>query len=704
MNIHAEQDLKNMKDSQLFSRLMSYAKPYWKMIVFCIVLAFLIVVSDLARPYLMKIAIDGHINGLNKPMLTMESTQGQQLQVFDPVTTWNGRDYVRIEPSDVEAGKFPQGAVKAQIVSVDNKDYMIEGWKTTQESEVKLLPDDGTGKVRISAENQIYSAVPLDEATMDLFRKQDYIGFAKIGVLFLLTVTAAALLSYLQSNLLQYTGQRIIFNIRDMLFKHLSRMSMSYFDRNPVGRLVVRVTQDTEALNQLYSQVIVNLIKDVITLLGIVLIMMQMSMKLALLSFAVIPVLAVMTFWFRRMMREAQRTSRVILSRLNSFLAENLSGIRITQLFIREERQGEQFDKHNNDYYRAGMRGTVINSIFQPTIGFMGNLSIALLLWYGGGSVIDGSITFGIVYAFTHYVRQFFQPLLSLAEKYNQIQTAMVGAERIFEMLDEKPSIVDAVQTTSLPAAVRGEITFEHVWFAYNDEDWVLKDVSFTIHPGQTIAFVGATGAGKSSIIQLINRFYDIQKGRIRLDGIDIREIPLDELRHCISIVQQDVFLFTGDISSNIRLNNTSITQEQVVQAAKMVHMDDYIQTLPNGYETILGERGINLSLGQRQLLSFARAIAFKPQILILDEATSNIDTETELVVQDALHNISAGRTTVIVAHRLSTIQHADQIIVMHKGKLREIGNHYQLLAQRGYYHRLYELQFKEQKPLLTAR
>ncbi|SFK79355.1 ATP-binding cassette, subfamily B [Paenibacillus sp. 1_12] len=704
MNIHAEQDLKNTKDSQLLSRLMSYAKPYWKMIVFCIILAFLIVVSDLARPYLMKIAIDGHINGLNKPMISMESSQGQQLQVFDTVTTWNGRDYVRMEPSAVEAGSFPQGAAKAQIVSVDNKDYMIEGWKTTQESEVKLLPDDGSGKVKVSAENQIHEAVLLDEATMGLFRKQDYIGFAKIGVLFLLTVTAAALLSYLQSNLLQYTGQRIIFNIRDMLFKHLSRMSMSYFDRNPVGRLVVRVTQDTEALNQLYSQVIVNLIKDVITLLGIVLIMMQMSMKLAMLSFAVIPVLAVMTFWFRRMMREAQRTSRVILSRLNSFLAENLSGIRITQLFIREERQGEQFDKHNNDYYRAGMRGTVINSIFQPTIGFMGNLSIALLLWYGGGSVIDGSITFGIVYAFTHYVRQFFQPLLSLAEKYNQIQTAMVGAERIFEMLDEKPSIVDAVKPTSLPTSVRGEITFEHVWFAYNNEDWVLKDVSFTIHPGQTIAFVGATGAGKSSIIQLINRFYDIQKGSIRLDGIDIRDIPLDELRHCISIVQQDVFLFTGDISSNIRLNNKDITEDQVVQAAKMVHMDDYIRTLPNGYQTILGERGINLSLGQRQLLSFARAIAFKPQILILDEATSNIDTETELVVQDALHNISAGRTTVIVAHRLSTIQHADQIIVMHKGKLREIGNHYQLLAQRGYYHRLYELQFKETKPLLTAR
>jgi ATP-binding cassette, subfamily B, multidrug efflux pump len=318
--------------------------------------------------------------------------------------------------------------------------------------------------------------------------------------------------------------------------------------------------------------------------------------------------------------------------------------------------------------------------------------------------VIDGGITFGIVYAFTHYVRQFFQPLMSLAEKYNQIQTAMVGAERIFDMLDEKPAIIDAEQPKSLPKQVRGEITFDHVWFAYVKEDWVLKDVSFTIQPGQTIAFVGATGAGKSSIIQLINRFYDIQKGSIQLDGIDIREIPLNELRRCISIVQQDVFLFTGDISSNIRLNNHDISEAQVQEAARMVHIDEFVKHLPQGFQTPLGERGVNLSLGQRQLLSFARAIVFRPQILILDEATSNIDTETELVVQDALHNISVGRTTLIVAHRLSTIQHADQIIVMHKGKVREMGNHFQLLAQRGYYYRLYELQYKEQKPMPTAK
>ncbi|GAA4832033.1 ABC transporter ATP-binding protein [Paenibacillus vulneris] len=703
MNIHKEKDVKNFKDSQLLTRLMSYALPYWKMILLCIVLSFLIVVADLARPYLMKIAIDGHINGLHKPMLAVEKSQADKLEPLGGAqAAWDNRVYVRLDPDAAAKAAIPDGAEKKQIVSLEDREYMISGWLPAQQTEVKLEQEGSPA--RLAAGGQVYEAVPLEDKVLDLFKKQDYSGFTTLGILFLLTVVTGSILNYLQSNLLQYTGQTIIFNIRQQLFNHLSRMSMSYFDRNPVGRLVVRVTQDTESLNQLYSQVVVNLVKDVIFLLGTIVIMMQMSMKLALLSFAVIPFLAVLTFWYRSVIREAQRTARVILSRLNSFLAENLSGIRITQLFTREERQWEQFDHHNTGYYRAGMRGTIINSIFQPAIGFLGNVAIALLLWYGGASVIEGGITFGIVYAFTHYVRQFFQPLMSLAEKYNQIQTAMVGAERIFDMLDEKPSIVDAPVTQSLPKPIRGEITFDHVWFAYNGEDWVLKDVSFTIQPGQTIAFVGATGAGKSSIIQLINRFYDIQKGSIRLDGIDIRDIPLDELRRSISIVQQDVFLFTGDIASNIRLNNKDITDEQIREAAQMVHMDEYIRELPQGYKTPLGERGVNLSLGQRQLLSFARAIAFRPEILILDEATSNIDTETEIVVQDALHNISAGRTTLIVAHRLSTIQHADQIVVMHKGKVREIGNHYQLLAQRGYYYRLYELQYKDQKPMPAAK
>lgn len=700
MNIHTEKEIKTFKDRQLLVRLLAYVKPYWRMVLLCIALAFLIVVADLARPYLIKIAIDGHINGLHKPMLSAESAQAERLEAFGPVTEWDGKAYVRLDPDAAAAASLPSGTEKAQIVRVDGNDWLVAGWLTEEQARGALAD----GQAAIHAAGVTWRAKPLDAAAIEAFRHQDYTAFVQLGVIFLIAVVGAALLSYLQSNLLQYTGQRIIFNIREQLFHQLSRMSMSYFDRNPVGRLVVRVTQDTESLNQLYSQVVVNLIKDFIVLIGIIVVMFQLSVELALLSLAVLPFLAVLAFWYRTVIREAQRRTRVILSRLNSFLAENLSGIRITQLFIREERQGEQFDRLNMEHYRAGMRGTVINSIFQPAIGFLGNVAIALLLWYGGASVIEGGMTFGIVYAFTHYVRQFFQPLMSLAEKYNQIQTAMVGAERIFDMLDEKPSMVDGPEMQRLPAVIRGEIKFENVWFAYNEEQWVLKDVSFTIKPGQTVAFVGATGAGKSSIIQLINRFYDIQKGSIRLDGIDIRDIPVDDLRRAISIVQQDVFLFTGDIASNIRLKNRNITDDEVVEAARKVHMDDYIRTLPSGYKTRLGERGINLSLGQRQLLSFARAIAFRPQILILDEATSNIDTETELIVQDALHNISDGRTTLIVAHRLSTIQHADQIVVMHKGKVREIGSHDELVAKRGYYYRLYELQYKEQKPMPKAR
>lgn len=694
--IQKEKEFVEIRDRQLLTGLLGFAKPYWRMILLCIALAFLIVVTELARPYLLKLTIDENINGLNKPMIAAPAGNKDLLEGRGKIIEWNGNAFVRVKSESAESAAIPAGAVKKQIVDIEGREFLIDGWVLSSKEEPKL--EQVGGEPVIAASGTTYEAVELTKGELKQFRKYDFSGLVPLGILFLATVLVGSILNYVQSNLLQYTGQTIIFNIRQKLFKHLSNMHMQFFDRNPVGRLVVRVTQDTEALNQLYSQVIVNLIKDVITLIGIVAVMFHLSFRLTMLSLAVLPVLALITFWYRLTIRSMQRRTRILMSRINSFLAENLSGIRITQLFIREQRQWEQFDNLNQELYRAGMRGTVVNSIFQPAIGFLGNFAIALLLWYGGIHVIGGAVTFGVVYAFTHYIRQFFQPLQSLAEKYNQIQTAMVGAERIFDMLDEKPMVVDKEQTTALPPHIRGEIEFQNVWFAYNDEQWVLKDVSFRIEPGQTVAFVGATGAGKSSIIQLINRFYDIQKGSIKLDGVDIQDVPLDQLRHYISIVQQDVFLFNGDFTSNIRLSNSHISEEAVVEAAKMVHIDDFIRRQPAGYKTVLGERGITLSQGQRQLLSFARAIAFRPQILILDEATSNIDTETELVVQDALHAISQGRTTLIVAHRLSTIQHADQIIVMHKGKVRETGNHYQLLAQRGYYYRLYELQYKEQK------
>jgi ATP-binding cassette subfamily B protein len=702
MSIQQEKAITGVKDSQLLKRLLSYTKPYWKMVLLSIGLAFLIVVAILARPYIIKVAIDKYIGGLHHPMLAVSADREELLKPYgDLLHSGDGLSYVRLN----SGGKQPetdQAYAHKQIVGIDGKEYLIDGWLPASKNSPQLKSSNGT--VQIALDGQLFPAVQLNKEEIAGFRKHDISGLTSLGLIFLIAVLCGATLNYLQSNLLQYTGQNIIFNIRQQLFHHLSRLSMSYFDRNPVGRLVVRVTSDTESLNQLYSQVVVQMVKDVITLIGIVVIMVQMSFKLSLLAFMVIPLLALCTMWYKNLMRDAQRWSRLVLSRLNAFLAENLSGMRITQLFIREQQQCDQFNELNNEYYRAGMRGTVIGSIFQPTIAFIGNLAVALLLWYGGHQVLQGAATFGVVYAFTHYIRQFFNPLSSLSEKYNQIQNAMVGAERIFELLDEKPAIADPSAPKRLPKYVKGEIEFQNVWFAYNEDEWVLKDVSFKIEPGQTIAFVGATGAGKSSIIQLINRFYDIQKGSITLDGIDIRELALDDLRHYISIVQQDVFLFTGDIASNIRLSEPGITDEQVREAARMVHMDHFIRSLPEGYATTLGERGVNLSLGQRQLLSFARAIVFRPQILILDEATSNIDTETEQVVQEALQNISAGRTTLVVAHRLSTIQHADQIIVMHKGKVREIGNHYQLLAQKGYYHRLFELQYKDERKMRKAR
>lgn len=698
MSIHAEKTSVDIKDGQLLKKMLAYAIPHWKMITLCITLAFLIVVTDLARPYIIKVAIDDHINGLHKPMYAVEAEQADRLKSYGKPIVIGGTAYVRLDAAAAESGASSAGGEalrKVQIVEVGEGSYLAEGWVAPN---AKLTAEGGRSEVRLTGEGVQLPAALLDDATISGFRDRDFTGFLMLGALFLIAVIGGAVLSYVQTNLLQYTGQHIIYRIRGELFEHLGKMSATFFDRNPVGRLVVRVTQDTESLNQLYSQVIVNLVKDFIVLIGILIIMLQMSVKLTGLMLVVIPLLAALTIWYRIVVREAQRKMRILLARLNSFLAENLSGIRITQLFVREERQLEQFRELNGEHYKAGMRNTVINSVFQPAVGFVGNLAIALLIWYGGGSVLDGAITFGIVYAFTHYVRQFFNPLMSLAEKYNQIQTAMVGAERIFELLGEKPSIVDKEEPKPLPKQVRGEIEFDHVWFAYNEGEWVLRDVSFKIGPGQTVAFVGATGAGKSSIIQLINRFYDIQKGTIRLDGVDIRDLPLDQLRRAISVVQQDVFLFNGDIASNIRLNEAGITDEEVKEAARMVHMDEFIRKQPLGYATPLGERGVNLSLGQRQLLSFARAIVFRPQILILDEATSNIDTETELVVQDALKTISKNRTTLIVAHRLSTIQHADQIIVMHKGKVRETGNHYQLLALKGYYYKLFELQYKDQK------
>ncbi|MDM5327502.1 ABC transporter ATP-binding protein [Neobacillus sp. CF12] len=526
-------------------------------------------------------------------------------------------------------------------------------------------------------------------------KMNDYQGMMYLGIIYFLLIMISSICTYFQNNTLQFTGQYVIYDFRQAVFKHFSDMQMDFFRQNPIGRLVTRITHDVEALNQLYSQVIVNLVKEVLILIGIIALMLYMSVKLTLICFLVIPVIAVVTFYFKRVLRDTQRKLRTILSKLLSYLAENLSGMSVIQLFAREGKQLELFNELNEEHYRAGMRQTVINSIFNPSIGLFGNISLALLVWYGGRSVVDETITFGTVYAFTHYVRQFFEPLRGLADRFNQIQAALASAERIFETLETKPTIINPVRPKELPKKVLGNIVFQHVWFAYKNEEWILKDVHFRINQGETVGVVGATGAGKSSIIQLINRFYDNQKGTISLDGINIKEVHLEDLRRHIGIIQQDAFVFSGNVFDNIRLNHNHVSNEEIIKAAKAVNIDSFFSMLPEGYDTMLGEEGTVLSSGQKQLLSFLRAMIADNDVLILDEATANIDTETEQAVQETLRAMSKNRTTIIIAHRLSTIQHADKIIVLDKGRIVEIGDHQQLLKNQSVYYQLCQNQRK---------
>jgi len=528
-------------------------------------------------------------------------------------------------------------------------------------------------------------------------KMNDYQGMMYLGIIYFILILVSSICTYYQNNTLQFTGQYVIYDFRQAIFKQFSIMEMAFYRKHPIGRLVTRITHDVESLNQLYSQVIVNLVKEVLILIGIIALMFYMSVKLTLICFLVIPVIAVVTFYFKRILRNTQRKLRSILSKLLSYLAENLSGMSVIQLFAREGKQLELFNELNEEHYRAGMRQTVINSIFNPSIGLFGNISLALLVWYGGRSVMDEAITFGTVYAFTHYVRQFFEPLRGLADRFNQIQAALASAERIFETLETQPSIVDPVHPKDLPEKVEGNIVFNHVWFAYKEEEWVLKDVHLRINQGETVGIVGATGAGKSSIISLINRFYDYQKGTITLDGVDIKEVRLHDLRKHIGIIQQDAFVFSGTVFDNIRLNHKHVSDEEIIRGAKALKIDSFFRMLPDGYETMLGEEGTVLSAGQKQLLSFLRAMIADNDVLILDEATANIDTETETAVQVTLKEMSKNRTTIIIAHRLSTIQHADKIIVLDKGRIVEMGNHQQLLKNQSAYFQLCKNQNKGQ-------
>jgi len=523
-------------------------------------------------------------------------------------------------------------------------------------------------------------------------------GFARLaplGIAYIAVLLLGSGLRYGQTMLASYVGQRAMYDLRVQLFAHLQSLSLTFFDRNPVGRLMTRITNDIDALTDMVTQGVVAIFGDIVVIGTIAIVLLVLDFRLALVTFAALPLLIWLTMYFRRIMRDSFRSIRIRLARINAYLNENLSGMAIVQLFTRERASFQQFDDLNTDLLNANRGQIRAMSMFFPAVGFTRAATSAALFVAGGFWILKGEMTIGTLLAFWQLVDRFFQPIGDLAEKYNIMQAAMASSERVFRLLDTKATIVDAPHPREL-AHVRGEITLESVSFAYNEGDWVLRDVSFKISAGESVAIVGATGAGKTSIISLISRFYDVQKGRILLDGVDLRELRQEDVRRHVGVVLQDPFIFAGTIASNIRLNNTAISDQQVRAAAAFVNADKFIEKLPQGYDTVVTERGSTLSVGQKQLLAFARAIAFNPEILlVLDEATSSVDTETEHLIQDALAKLMVGRTSIIIAHRLSTIQNVDRIVVLHKGRVVEMGTHRDLLAERGVYHRLYELQYR---------
>ena len=523
---------------------------------------------------------------------------------------------------------------------------------------------------------------------------KNFQGVEKVALLYFIVLILSFICNFLQTWILQNTGQTIIYNIRQEVFEHVHKLSLRFFDTTPVGKIVTRITNDVEALNEMFANILVKLFKNVIKIIGIAVVMLSIDLKMSIYSFVLLPFIIGLTILFKSISRATYRVARTKLTAINTYLSEHITGMKLIQIFAREQEKYKEFEYKSKDLFRANYKEMMVFAIFRPSIYMLSVISLVIIIGVGGDSVLKGTITMGTLYIFIQYIGSFFEPIQDLAEQLGTMQSAMASAEKIFVILDENPLIVNPEKPTVLPK-IKGLIEFDHVWFAYEGENWILKDVSFVIEPGQKIAFVGATGAGKSSILNLIGRYYDIQKGKISIDGVDIKEMDTDQLRGAIGQVQQDVFIFTGDIKSNIRLKNEEITGVEVKAAANYVNASRFIDNLEQGYDEPVTERGATLSAGQRQLISFARTLAYNPSILVMDEATANIDTETEQLIQEALNNLMEGRTTIMVAHRLSTIQHADKIIVMHKGKIRESGTHQELLNQDGIYKKLYELQLQ---------
>ena len=640
------------------------------------VLVLFIIAVELYRPIIIGNAIDQYINGYYHPYVEAD------VSASDAVN-WNGLVLSRDQAvSKADSASF------YQIFLWKDHYYMAENLTRT---ECTALQNADTSVLKNYVRE---GAQKLTSNDLKILRQNDFKGILKAAILFLLLLFSGFFLNLADTWLLQKMGQQIVYKLREETFTHIHSLSLSFFNTTPVGKLVTRVSNDTEAVNELFSTILVKLFKNVVKIIGYAVVMLSINVKMAGISFLLLPLVAILTFVFRHLSRKAYQITRNKITELNTFLSEHISGMKLIQIFAREKEKYSEFEGKSMELYRANFREIMTFAIFRPSIYLVSVIAMILVIRTGSLSVLNGSLSLGTLFVFITYISSFFEPIQELSEQLGTLQSSIASAEKIFSVLDVKPEIVSPADPA--PVNILGEIEFRHVWFAYEEKNYILKDVSFVIHPGEKAAFVGATGAGKSTILNLIGRYFDIQKGQILIDGIDIHEIDLDVLRGAIGQVQQDVFIFTGDIKSNISLNNEAISPDDVRRAAEIVNADPFIQKLPHGYDEPVTERGSTLSAGQRQLLSFARTLAYDPKILVLDEATANIDTETETLITQALARLMDGRTTIMVAHRLSTIQHADKIIVMHHGEIKESGTHQELLAKDGLYKKLYELQLMD--------
>lgn len=640
------------------------------------VLVLFIIAVELYRPIIVGNAIDQYINGYYHPYVEADVSAPDAIN-------WNG-----LVLSRDQAVSTADSASFYQIFLWKDHYYMAEN---LTRSECTALQNADTSVLKNYVRE---GAQKLTSNDLKVLRQNDFKGILKAGILFLLLLFSGFFLNLADTWLLQKMGQQIVYKLREETFTHIHSLSLSFFNITPVGKLVTRVSNDTEAVNELFSTILVKLFKNVVKIIGYAVVMLSINVKMAGISFLLLPLVAILTFVFRHLSRKAYQITRNKITELNTFLSEHISGMKLIQIFAREKEKYSEFEGKSMELYRANFREIMTFAIFRPSIYLVSVIAMILVIRTGSLSVLNGSLSLGTLFVFITYISSFFEPIQELSEQLGTLQSSIASAEKIFSVLDVKPEIVSPADPA--PVNILGEIEFRHVWFAYEEENYILKDVSFVIRPGEKAAFVGATGAGKSTILNLIGRYFDIQKGQILIDGIDIHEIDLNVLRGAIGQVQQDVFIFTGDIKSNISLNNEAISPDDVRRAAEIVNADPFIQKLPHGYDEPVTERGSTLSAGQRQLLSFARTLAYDPKILVLDEATANIDTETETLITQALARLMDGRTTIMVAHRLSTIQHADKIIVMHHGEIKESGTHQELLVKDGLYKKLYELQLMD--------